>query len=129
MKYNTPYKTNSKNKWIVHPLHQLLHSQPMTAQKQKGLRFDYSRIQNNQNIHSAISIHLATKCTNICASTMHVILFFVITFKKHHICCWNQFLVTIRSVPIFTFGNTVPLVHCQYIYIYIYTLLLENKPG
>ena len=39
-----------------HPTSASICSQPKKAQKQNGLRFDYSQIQNNQNKQSVISI-------------------------------------------------------------------------
>ena len=46
------------------PLHQLLYSQPKTAQKQNWLRFDYSQIQSHQHalknkVHLYLRIHHA----------------------------------------------------------------------
>ena len=73
-------------KWSAQPLHQLQHSLSKEAKKRNGLIFDYSQIQNNQNWHSVISIHLETKCAHICASTTY---FIPVLWIHNALSSWN----------------------------------------
>ena len=54
--------------------------------KRNGLIFYYSQIQNNQNWHSVISIHLETKCAHICASTTY---FIPVLWIHNALSSWN----------------------------------------
>ena len=54
-------------------------NQRQLKNKMDFYRFDYIWIQNNQNRHSVIRIHLEMKCTHICASTTHLIVSFAST--------------------------------------------------